>query len=282
MLLIAALTIAGILRPAPAPQEISFSVKGRSVRPGEVIVLTLRTMKPASAVTVRAFENEYLTYPLSAASWRVLIGIDLSVEPGTHEVTVHAEPGAVRASYPLVVKARAFRTRSLKVDPVFVTPPPETLARIEREARELEEIWQASAPARLWSGVFVRPVPHQANSAFGTRSIFNGERRGDHSGADFRSPAGTPIKAPNAGRIVLTGSRYFSGHSVAIDHGLGLFSFFAHLSVITAKTGDLVKKGQIIGRVGATGRVTGPHLHWSVRVGGARVDPLSLLALRGL
>jgi biotin carboxyl carrier protein len=279
---LAALTILGLLVAPSDQREISFAVRGRSIRPGEIVVLTMRTRKPASALTVHAFGNEYIPYSVSAAAWRVFIGIDLSVTPGTHEVAVHAEPGGVHATYPLVVKARTFRTRSLKVDPDFVTPPPETLARIEREALELEEIWHASAPARLWSGVFVRPVPHQANSAFGTRSIFNGEPRSHHSGADFRSPAGTPIKAPNAGRIVLTGPRYFSGNSVVIDHGLGLFSFFAHLSVITAKTGDVVKKGQIIGRVGATGRVTGPHLHWSVRVGGARVDPLSLLALRGL
>ena len=231
---------------------------------------------------VHAFGHDYIPYPVSAATWRVLIGIDLSVKPGTHEIAVEAEPGAVRAAHPVVVNPRAFRTRTLRVDPDYVTPPPETLERIERESRELEEMWQASAPARLWSGAFVRPVPHPANSAFGTHSIFNGEPRSQHSGADFRSPAGTPIKAPNAGRVVLAGSRYFSGNSVAIDHGLGLFSFFAHLSVITAKTGDLVKKGQIVGRVGATGRVTGPHLHWSVRAGGARVDPLSLLALRGL
>ena len=124
-------------------------------------------------------------------------------------------------------------------------------------------------------------MPDPANSAFGTRSILNGQPRSPHSGADFRSAAGTPIKAPNAGRVVLAGDRYFTGNTVIIDHGLGLFSLFAHLSEVSVKEGDSVQSGEVVGKVGATGRVTGPHLHWSVRLSGARVDPLSLLAALG-
>jgi murein DD-endopeptidase MepM/ murein hydrolase activator NlpD len=127
----------------------------------------------------------------------------------------------------------------------------------------------------------VRPVPGEANSAFGTRSIFNGKPRNAHGGADFLSPGGTPIQAPNAGRIVLARNLYFSGNTVVIDHGLGLFSMLAHLSVIAAHEGDRVTAGQVIGKVGATGRVTGPHLHWAVRASGARVDPLAVLGLLG-
>jgi murein DD-endopeptidase MepM/ murein hydrolase activator NlpD len=142
---------------------------------------------------------------------------------------------------------------------------------------ELDQLWKASAPSRLWDGGWVRPVPDPANSAFGKRSVFNGQPRSPHSGADFMSAAGTPVTAPNAGRIVLAGARYFAGDTVVIDHGLGVFSLFAHLSAIDVRVGDTVKGGDVIGRVGATGRVTGPHLHWAVRVNGARVDPLSLL-----
>jgi len=124
-------------------------------------------------------------------------------------------------------------------------------------------------------------VAEPANSAFGTRSVFNGQPRSAHGGADFLSPAGTPIHAPNAGRIVLARDLYFSGNTVVIDHGLGLFSMLAHLSAIDVHEGDGVTADQRIGLVGATGRVTGPHLHWAVRAGGARVDPLSLLAVLG-
>ena len=160
-----------------------------------------------------------------------------------------------------------------------MTPPPEAAERIERESKELNQVWASPAPEKLWQGAFTRPVPQPANSAFGSRSVFNGEPRSQHAGADFRSPAGTPIKAPNAGRVVIAGSRYFSGDTVVIDHGQGLFSLFAHLSETSVKQGDSVKKGEVIGQVGQTGRVTGPHLHWAVRLNGARIDPLSLLTV---
>jgi murein DD-endopeptidase MepM/ murein hydrolase activator NlpD len=111
--------------------------------------------------------------------------------------------------------------------------------------------------------------------------VFNGQPRNPHSGADFLSPSGTPIHAPNAGRVMLARELYFSGNTVVIDHGLGLFSLLAHLSAIDVHEGDRVAADQVVGRVGATGRVTGPHLHWAVRAGAARVDPLSVLALLG-
>jgi murein DD-endopeptidase MepM/ murein hydrolase activator NlpD len=120
-------------------------------------------------------------------------------------------------------------------------------------------------------------VSDPANSAFGTRSIFNGKARSPHAGADFLSPAGTPIHAPNAGTVVIAHGLYYSGNTIVIDHGLGLFSMLAHLSVIDVHEGDHVTVGQVLGKVGATGRVTGPHLHWAVRSGDARVDPLSVL-----
>jgi murein DD-endopeptidase MepM/ murein hydrolase activator NlpD len=124
-------------------------------------------------------------------------------------------------------------------------------------------------------------VPQRANSAFGTRSIFNGEPRSPHSGADFLSPAGTPVHAPNAGRVLVAENLYFTGNTVVVDHGLGLLSLFAHLSRMDVEAGEMVTTGQVLGAVGSTGRVTGPHLHWTLRAGGARVDPLSLLALLG-
>jgi murein DD-endopeptidase MepM/ murein hydrolase activator NlpD len=124
-------------------------------------------------------------------------------------------------------------------------------------------------------------VPQAANSRFGSRSIYNGQPRSPHGGADFLSPAGTPIKAPNAGHVAIARDLYYTGNTVVIDHGLGLFSVLAHLSAIDVHEGDTIVAGQIVGKVGATGRVTGAHLHWGIRLAGARVDPLSLLALAG-
>ena len=176
---------------------------------------------------------------------------------------------------------KTFATRKLTVDAAFVNPPADEAARIRNDAERLNRVWESSSPTSLWSGAWVRPVPGAANSAFGTRSIYNGEPRSPHSGADFQGAAGTPVKAPNSGRVVLAGDLYFTGNTVVIDHGAGLFSLFAHLRAINVREGDPVATHAVLGELGATGRVTGPHLHWAVRLDGARVDPLSLLALLG-
>jgi murein DD-endopeptidase MepM/ murein hydrolase activator NlpD len=275
-----------------ALQTSQISARSRTPRPGELVVLSIALPAPTGRVRVRAFGRDVEAYREGDREWRALVGIDLDVKPGTYSVTADADtPGTGRsgragaapmhAAYALIVTPRAFLTRRLTVNEAFVTPPASERDRIEREAMLLDGVWKLTAGERLWHEPFVRPVPQEANSAFGTRSVFNGKRRNAHGGADFLSPAGTPIQAPNAGRIVVARGLYFSGNTVVIDHGLGLFSTLAHLSEIDVHEGDRVPAGHIIGRVGATGRVTGPHLHWAVRASGARVDPLSLLALLG-
>jgi murein DD-endopeptidase MepM/ murein hydrolase activator NlpD len=264
---------------APAPIEVT--ARSRSLQPGEIVVLSITVPDRSDRVRVRAFGHDVAAYPDGDRTWRALVGIDLDVKPGTYPVTVESENRGSRTTYNLAVTPRVFRTRRLTVNEAFVTPPPSEQARIDREAAMLAAVWGAPAADRLWSSPFVRPVPQEANSAFGTRSIFNGKPRNAHGGADFLSPAGTPIHSPNAGRVAVARDLYFSGNTVIIDHGMGLFSMLAHLSAIDVHEGDQVAAGEILGRVGATGRVTGPHLHWAVRAGGARVDPLSLLALLG-
>ena len=270
----AAVFVLALLVPADA---LTVTHAARALSPGEVVVLTIGGA--TAPVEVRAFNVSWPAFPAGDDRWRALIGIDLGTKPGRYDVTVTS--GGAQVTHLLAVRARAYPTRRLTVDPALVNPPPEAQARIERESRELAAIWGASPPERVWTGRFVRPVPDQANSAFGTHSIFNGEPRSQHSGADFLSPEGRPIKAPNAGRVVIAGSRYFSGNTVVLDHGQGLFSLLAHLSEIDVKPGDVVPAGTVVGKVGATGRVTGAHLHWTVRLNGARVDPLSLLAVLG-
>ena len=283
------LSVSSLVLSAATPLQRASSValaitaKARSVRPGELVVLTVRGAVPISEFHARAFDRDQPAFAVDARTWRVLIGIDLETTPRTYPVEIVANPQAspLHGTHSLVVVARQFRTRKLTVDPAFVNPPQEALERIARESAELNGVWSRSAATRLWSGAFVRPVPDEANSAFGTRSILNGEARSPHSGADFNSAAGTPIQAPNAGRVVLAGELYYTGNTVVVDHGLTLFSLFAHLSEIGVKVGDTVAGGDVIGKVGATGRVTGPHLHWTVRINGARIDPLSLLAVMG-
>jgi murein DD-endopeptidase MepM/ murein hydrolase activator NlpD len=266
-----------------ATRPIGIATAARALQPGELVVLTLTTPTGVDRVRVSAFGHLIPATEVESRAWRALIGIDLDVAPGKHTVSIRARSGEneIAMTYDLVVKPRRFATRRLQVDEAMVNPPAAMWARIQQEAAELGRLWNQSAAEPLWTGPFVRPVPDQANSIFGTRSIFNGERRSPHSGTDFLSPAGTPIQAPNAGRVVLARSLYFTGNTLMIDHGLGLVSLFAHLSAFSVRESDMVSTGQIVGNVGATGRVTGPHLHWAVRANGARVDALSLLAVLG-
>lgn len=275
-----AVLLAGRGRGASA---VDIQVAARSVRPGELVVLTITPDAGAASVAVRAFERRVPAYTLRAGVWQALVGIDLDRKPGTYTVTVEVRSGAdtFRREEMLVVRPRTFATRTLRVDPEFVNPPEALLARIESEAVFVRDLTERSAPERLWRAPFVRPVPDPANSRFGTRSVFNGEVRRPHGGADFLSAAGTPVRAPNAGRVAAARDLFFTGNTVIVDHGLGVVSLLAHLSAMDVKEGQTVAAGQVVGRVGATGRVTGPHLHWGVTVAGARVDPLSVLALVG-
>jgi murein DD-endopeptidase MepM/ murein hydrolase activator NlpD len=247
------------------------------------VVFTATTSQPVDAMRARAFDRDIPTFQLDGTRWRALLGIDIDTKPGSYQVSFEATSAGhtITATTELDVTAGEFGRRTLRVDNAFVNPPQPIIARIRREAAEVEQLWGQSEPRRLWDAGFVRPVPGRANGAFGSRSFFNGQPRQPHGGADFLSPAGTPIQAPNSGRVVLARDLYFTGNTVVIDHGLGVFSLLAHLSAMDVRQGELVTQGQTIGRVGATGRVTGPHLHWAVRMNGARVDPLAVLATVG-
>ena len=284
--LVAALVAASIVAPRQSVDQrvsLNISAAARAIQPGEVVVLTITTSRPVAALHVRAFERELWPFAENSTTWRVLVGIDLEVPSGKYSVAITAGEGVAqsRAAHVLLVQPKTFQTRKLTVDPAFVNPPADVQPRIQSEAARLARVWGSPSKSRFWNGQFVRPVGEAANSAFGSRSVFNGQARNPHSGADFASPAGTPVRSPNAGRVALAGDLYFTGNTVVLDHGLGLFSLFAHLESIDVREGDSVVAGQFLGNVGATGRVTGPHLHWTVRLNDARVDPLALLSVLG-
>jgi murein DD-endopeptidase MepM/ murein hydrolase activator NlpD len=269
---------------AGANGEVTLTVKARAIEPGELMIVTVTVPAEPISISVSAFGRTARAYRTGARRYAALVGIDLDQTAGDYTVSAAVETAAgasTSASRSIIVRPKTFRTRTLRVDPGFVNPPADLLERIARENELLQHAYANSEPARLWSAPFLRPVPQPANSAFGTRSIFNGEPRSPHAGTDFLSPAGTSVKAPNAGRVVIARELFFSGNTVVIDHGLGLFSLLAHLSRIDVHEGDVVERGALVGLVGATGRVTGPHLHWAVRAGDARVSALSLLALVG-
>ena len=167
----------------------------------------------------------------------------------------------------------------LTVADAYVELSPENLERALREAKELDEIHNAISGEALWSQPFIVPIPGGAGANFGSRRVFNGESRNPHAGADLRATTGTPVHSTNRGRVVLAADLFFTGNTVIVDHGLGIYTLYAHLSRIDVKKDAMVEREQTIGLAGATGRVTGPHLHWGARVQNARVDPFSLINL---
>ena len=276
------MVLALLLALGQATATIPLTVSARALQPGELVVVRLDLPPDAADVSVTAFGRATTAFRLNG-QWTALVGIDLDRRPGIYTMRAAAtvDSKGRTGEKALTVSVKKFETRKLTVAPEFVNPPASEQRRIEQDAALIQQVYAASATVPLWDGPFVRPVSDPANSRFGSRSIYNGQARSPHAGTDFLSPRGTPVFAPNAGRIVLARDLFFTGQTVIVDHGLDVFSTFAHLSAIDVVEGTDVVAKQLVGKVGATGRVTGPHLHWGLRVGGARVDALAIVALLG-
>ena len=166
----------------------------------------------------------------------------------------------------------------LNVEPSKVSPPKEVLERIKKEAAEAKAIYNKTTPRRLWNSPFEIPLQSAITSQYGNARVFNNTLQSYHSGTDFKAAMGTPITASNSGKVVLVKERYFAGGSVIVDHGEGVYSVYYHLSAFRVKVGDEVRKGDVVGLSGASGRVTGPHLHFGFVVGGISVEPMDFIA----
>jgi len=244
----------------------------------------IRVEAPPDAQVDGEWLNRKLLFfhgPMSRA-WFALAGVDVEAAAGlsTLHVTVKLPEGAVRdLSRTVHIRPAHYRTSSLSVAPKFVEPGPEELKQIEADKQLKAKIFAASAPEPEWSGRFLAPVQAAPTDSFGTRRMFNGKLASIHMGEDFRAAAGTVVRAANSGTVVLARPLYYEGNCVIVDHGLGLFTLSMHFSRIDVKEGQRVTQGEKLGLSGATGRVTGPHLHWAVRWQGAYLDPAKLLRL---
>jgi murein DD-endopeptidase MepM/ murein hydrolase activator NlpD len=259
---------------------LTITASSRTLSPGSLILLTVRSPTPLTSLTGHAFGRPVRFWETAPLEWRGFVAAGLEAKPGTYDVDVTGvdSAGGAAGKTTLTVVRKQFETRRLRVRGEFVNPPAGEAERIASEAKGLAAIFTQATP-RAWRGTFQLPVPGTATSSFGRLTVLNGEPRGRHQGADFRAAAGTPVVAPNAGRVVLAEDLYFSGNTVVIDHGLGMFSLLAHLSRIDVAAGSDVAGGEMLGVSGATGRVTGPHLHWALRLSEFSVDPLALVAV---
>jgi murein DD-endopeptidase MepM/ murein hydrolase activator NlpD len=235
--------------------------------PGGVAVVDLGTGATAPSASYQG--KPLLVIHEDGLRWIAIVGLPLSSKPGSQQIQVN---GSQTLSFQVAGKHYVEQRITVK-NQQHVTPNAANLERIQRELAEQTRAYQQFSPRQPSNLLFDKPVNGPLSSPFGLRRFFNGEERNPHSGLDFAANRGTPIKAPAAGTVILTGDYFFNGKTVFVDHGQGLISMFCHLSQIGVKVGDELPRGGVLGKVGATGRATGPHLHWNVSLNDARIDP---------
>ncbi len=238
--------------------------------PGGVYALSL----PEGVTEVHYRDRRAYIYDGTA-----LIGISLKANVGTHEATLKRADGSEQRLFFDVADKDYPEQRIALANPNMVTPPPETLKRIREESAKMAVAYKRYSDVTQTPIPFVAPLDGIMSSPFGRKRFFNDQPRNPHSGIDLAADTGTPIASPAGGVVALTGEFYFNGKSVFVDHGGGMISMMCHMSEILVAQGDSVARGDVLGLVGATGRATGPHLHWTVKLNGNAVDPVTLMTL---
>jgi len=213
--------------------------------------------------------------------WLGLIGSDLTTRPGMYKLKISRTNDKNPLSIIISVLSRDYGIRRLTLPKEMGELDAYTLKRAIEESRKVRELFFRPAGYSLWRGKWIMPVPGTVVSHFGSRCIINDMERSPHSGVDLRAEEGTPVKATNSGKVALVANHFFSGLSVFIDHGGGIQSMYFHLSHVSVHVGQLVEKGATIGLSGSSGRVTGPHLHFGIRLNGGRVNPINLVEISG-
>lgn len=284
-LLICLTTLLPLLYPAslPAKPAIQVSFTPETIKQGDVLLITVKAGPEIHSISGTLFDKAVRFYRNPGQdAYTALAGIDLDTDSKRYTLSLSLENNSgsvIKKDFEIQVASADFRTQQLTLPKEKVDLDEETLKRVNLEKEEIDKIWDISTPDPLWNGNFLKPVEGVIDDNFGFRRVINGEPRSPHTGIDIDAPEGAPVYAANQGRVVFTGDQFFSGKGLVIDHGLGLLTMYFHLSKIVATVGEDVKKGQVIARVGKTGRATGPHLHWGIRLNGARVNPASMLNL---
>lgn len=233
--------------------------------PGGVAVIDLG---PSAQPLTARFDGKPVLVVREQNNWLAIVGIPLTQKPGSASIT----QGNRTLNFSVGSKKYQEQHITLK-NQRQVNPNPADLKRIDAELAEQIKAYRSFSPGTPSNLILDKPVNGPLSSRFGVRRFFNGEERNPHSGLDFAVPAGTPVKTPANGKVILTGSYFFNGNTVFVDHGQGFISMFCHLSKIDVKPGQVLSRGAVVGKVGSTGRATGPHMHWNVSLNDARVDP---------
>ena len=273
-----AAALGALLLPLAAQAETFFTFP-ETIQPGQPFVLSMTADGAGNAVV--KWRGKSLPLPLDARSGQgeIILAMPLDGKEKSMPLSVSfLENGKpAKQNFNLKVVPKDYPTQALKVDSKFVDVSKTDSQRAEVERKRNNEVTARYTPERMWTLPFFRPVPGELSSLFGLRRVFNGQPRNPHRGLDFRAAQGDPIRAVADGVVALADDQFFAGNVVYIDHGLGLFSVYMHMSKIEVQEGDRITRGQIIGQIGSTGRATGPHLHLSLMVQGTGADALPLL-----
>ncbi len=255
--------------------ETSILIAPKKIVPGGLMVVTVKnTAGPVEG----SFNGKHLYFNPAKNAFKAVVGIDLKTEPGTYPLALTVDGKALTRD--VVIARKKYPVQKLTLPEDMVVLSPENEARTDREQSRMAAIWPFDS-LRVWSGSFIDPLPGKAlGTPFGVRRIINNIPKNPHSGVDITADEGEPVKAPNDGVAILVDDLFYSGNSVVLDHGQGIYTMFFHLSKFKVKYGQAVRKGDVIALVGSTGRSTGAHLHWGARVQGAKVDPLALIKLK--
>lgn len=257
--------------------DISFS--SEEVAHGDAILIAVKSNEEEPPIVTWMEKEISLVFNPAITSWQGFLAVDLDYNPGVYRAAISMPSSNVEENFEIRVVEKDYGVRKLTLPKEKVELDAQTLKRVKKEAAVVSALWNADITLPKWDGGFLVPVDGDIIGTFGKRSIINNLKRSPHTGIDLRGSTGTPVKATNNGEVILIADHFFTGSSLYLDHGGGIISMYFHLDKILVKNGENVEKGQVIGLVGATGRVTGPHLHWGVRVNGARVNPLTLIEL---
>jgi murein DD-endopeptidase MepM/ murein hydrolase activator NlpD len=262
---------------------VSASTEGADVAlprlPSSLLVPGGVAIVPTAGNAVRAeYRGERALLARVEGQQYAVIGIPLSAKPGLQTFTLSDESGkAETLGFSIADKAYTEQRLTIK-NQRQVNPNQEDMVRIQDESAEMKQAFQSWDEELVPTFSMIPPVDGIRSSSFGHKRFFNGEPRAPHSGMDIAADEGTPIVAPASGRIVATGNYFFNGNTIILDHGHGLISLYCHMNTIDVEVGQYVIAGEQIGKVGQTGRVTGPHLHWSVNLNNTRIDPAFFLS----
>jgi murein DD-endopeptidase MepM/ murein hydrolase activator NlpD len=255
--------------------EPAIVLSPKKVGPGDIMTVTV---KNASGPVEGSFNGKHLYFNPAKNGYKAVVGIDLKTDPGTYPLNLTMDGRTLARN--VVIARKKYPVQKLTLPEDMVVLSPENEARADREQRKMAAIWPLDSP-RIWQGSFMDPLPGKTpGTPFGVRRIINNIPKNPHTGVDITAEEGEPVKAPNDGVAILVEEQFYSGNSVVLDHGQGIYTMFFHLSMVNVKYGQAVRKGDVIAFVGSTGRSTGAHLHWGVRVQEAKVDPLALIKLR--